>query len=83
MRQLPPIRFDLGPERSAPSRGTAAPALSFYLHPARADTFPPSVIEAMACGRPVVASKVGGIPEQIVEGETGFLTAVGDSQGMS
>ena len=54
-----------------------------YIHASRADTFPNSVIEALACGTPVVATRVGGIPEQIVEGETGFLTPEGDSAAMA
>ena len=53
-------------------------AADLYLHPARADTFPTTVLEALACGLPVVATRVGGIPEQVTENETGRLTAIGD-----
>jgi glycosyltransferase involved in cell wall biosynthesis len=48
-----------------------------YVHPARADTFPNAVLEALACGAPVVASRVGGIPEQVTD-ETGILVEPGD-----
>lgn len=36
-----------------------------YVHAARVDTFPNTILEALACGVPVVAGAVGGIPEQI------------------
>jgi glycosyltransferase involved in cell wall biosynthesis len=53
-------------------------AADVYAHPAKAETFPTVILEAMACGTPVVASAVGGIPEQVRDGETGFLVAQGD-----
>ena len=40
-------------------------AADVYVHSARADTFPNTVLEALACGTPVVATAVGGIPEQV------------------
>ena len=58
-------------------------AVDVYVHPAKADTFPTSVIEAEACGLPVVASAVCGIPEQIIEGETGYLIPSGNAEMMA
>ena len=40
-------------------------ASDVYLHPARADTFPTAILESIACGLPVAATSVGGIPEQV------------------
>jgi glycosyltransferase involved in cell wall biosynthesis len=58
-------------------------AADIYLHAARVDTFPTSVLEAMACGMPVVATAVGGIPEQVEAGVTGFLARPGDARAMA
>lgn len=47
------------------------------------ESFGRTLIEAMACGRPVIATRTGGIPEVVREGETGYLFEVGDYKGMA
>jgi glycosyltransferase involved in cell wall biosynthesis len=44
--------------------------------------FPRSILEAMRAGLPVVASGVGGVPESVTEGETGYVVAQGDVEGL-
>lgn len=69
-------------------------AADVYVHAARVDTFPTTVLEALACGLPVVATEVGGIPEQIrpldraghghqAAAATGMLTPPGDSVALA
>jgi glycosyltransferase involved in cell wall biosynthesis len=42
-----------------------------------------SLLDAMACGKPVVATTAGGIPEVVVDGDTGLLVAPRDHQGLA
>lgn len=58
-------------------------AADLYVHPARAENLPLAIIEAMACGTPVVSTEVGGIPEIVEDGATGTLLAIGDSAGLA
>jgi glycosyltransferase involved in cell wall biosynthesis len=52
-------------------------ACDVYVQPSFAECFPVTVLEAMACGKPVVATDVGGVREEI--GEAGLVVPAGDS----
>ncbi len=54
-----------------------------FLLPSEQESFGLAALEAMACGVPVIASNTGGIPEVVVDGETGILRAPGDVEGMA
>jgi glycosyltransferase involved in cell wall biosynthesis len=49
----------------------------------RREGIPVTLMEAMACGLPVVSSRISGIPELVEDGATGFLTAPGDSRAIA
>jgi glycosyltransferase involved in cell wall biosynthesis len=49
----------------------------------RMEANPVSILEALACEKPVVAPRVGSIPETVRDGETGFLIAPDDIDGMA
>ena len=47
------------------------------------DGLPTVILEAMACGVPVVSTPISAIPELVVEGETGLLVAERDAQALA
>jgi len=47
--------------------------MAVYAHTSRSEGFPKAALEAMAHALPVVAFRVGGVPEAVVDGETGLL----------
>ncbi len=54
-----------------------------FLMPSGSETFGLAALEAMACGVPVVASDIGGLPELLAEGEGGFLCPLGDVDALT
>lgn len=78
---LPPGRV-----RFLPGRADLRPLLeqaSLFALSSRHEAFPNVVLEAMAMGLPVVATKVGGLPELVVPGETGWLTPSGNAPALA
>ncbi|MBI3650401.1 MAG: N-acetyl-alpha-D-glucosaminyl L-malate synthase BshA [Acidobacteria bacterium] len=51
--------------------------------PSQSESFGLVALEAMACEVPVIATRVGGLPEVVKEGETGYLFDIGDVEGMA
>jgi N-acetyl-alpha-D-glucosaminyl L-malate synthase BshA len=58
-------------------------ASDVLLLPSEQESFGLAALEAMAVQVPVIASRVGGLPEVVDDGKTGFLSAVGDVDKMA
>jgi N-acetyl-alpha-D-glucosaminyl L-malate synthase BshA len=58
-------------------------ASDLFLMPSAQESFGLAALEAMSCGVPVIASRVGGVPELVEDGVTGFLRAPEDLTGMA
>jgi N-acetyl-alpha-D-glucosaminyl L-malate synthase BshA len=54
-----------------------------FILPSETESFGLSALEAMACGVPVISTNSGGLPEINVNGETGFLSNIGDIESMA
>ncbi len=58
-------------------------ALDVFALSSATESFPNAILEAMAARRAVVATRVGGTPELVEEGVTGYLVPVGDAEAMA
>lgn len=75
-----PVR-DLGYLADDHFKSIAYSAADLLLFPTRADVFGLVSIESQACGTPVVSFRVGGVPDHVRPGETGFLAEPEDALG--
>jgi glycosyltransferase involved in cell wall biosynthesis len=70
---------DCGWERDTAEVAAQLRAMDIFVLPSREEALSNSLMEAMACGCCAVASRVGGNPELVREGETGLLFRAGDA----
>ncbi len=58
-------------------------AADVFVSPADVEGLPVAILEALALGRPVAATAVGGVPSVVVDGETGILVPPGDPEALA
>ncbi|MBK1720385.1 glycosyltransferase family 4 protein [Thiocystis violacea] len=79
-----PYRFHaLGHLDTASQLRAAYSAANVFVIPTREDNLPNTVLESMACGTPVVAFDLGGLPDMIIHRQTGYLAPFPDVEEMA
>jgi glycosyltransferase involved in cell wall biosynthesis len=67
----------------APAIAEEIAGADVFAYPSYVDNSPNSLVEAMLVGAPIVASRVGGIPTLLADGEQGLLVAAGDAPALA
>ncbi len=78
-----PVFHEFGYVDDADRQRLIYSAADLFVLPSREDNQPQTALESMACGTPVVAFRAGGIPEFVVDGETGLIAPLGDETAMA
>jgi len=68
---------------TGPAKRRALASCACLVLPSYVEASPVSVLEAMAWAKPVVATRVGGVPEIVAHGVEGFLVEPGDPRGLA
>jgi len=61
----------------------AIAAMDIFVHPSLEEGFPYVILEAMALQKPIIATRIAGIPEQIIDGESGLLVEPGQTNTLT
>jgi glycosyltransferase involved in cell wall biosynthesis len=80
---LPIPILDLGWVDSEERLSLIFAASDFFVLPSREDNLPNMAIEAASCGLPICGFDIGGLPDIIKDGETGFLATLDDTKGLA
>ncbi|HKY22411.1 MAG TPA: glycosyltransferase [Vicinamibacterales bacterium] len=70
--------LNIGEVRSQPKMHACYAAADVFVLPTLADNLPVAILESFACGTPVAAFDVGGVPDLVVTGRTGYLSRYAD-----